>query len=204
MSNEAALLIIVLEAAIFFWVWSQRNKKIVNVPVNFTVSLIDKRGKDMLVYRLEVGPTVDHDVVERRLTVEVNGELVNEKVFSSLDVDLGELVFAQGDEVNLALVDVDDAGNVSEPAFIRFTAADTIPPAKPGSFSAVLAREVADDPVVVTPDPVVEPDPVVVPEPVVDPVVEPDPVVGPVPPVLSDDDLEVPPPLSRPSGDPLN
>lgn len=97
-----------------------------------------------LVYALAVGATADGDVVERRLTVEVNGEVEKINSYPAATVDMGELSFKQGDSVVLSLVDVDDAGNVSEPAVLAFVAADTIPPQAPGGFAVSLLREVAD------------------------------------------------------------
>lgn len=128
----------------------------------------------MLVYGLSVGAVVDSDVVKRVLTVEVNDSLLETREFSPDTTDLGEVSVVEGDNVNLALVDVDDAGNVSEPAFIKFVAADTIPPSVPGGFGATLLREVAtnDVPVVesdVTPSVEVSiPDPVDMENPVVE------------------------------------
>jgi hypothetical protein len=66
--------------------------------------------------------------------------------YPATTVDLGELSFKQGDSVILSLVDVDDAGNASEPAVLAFVAKDTIPPQAPGGFSVALIREEADEP----------------------------------------------------------
>lgn len=142
-------LIAVLLVIIFFLVFRKNN--IVNVPVGFKYKLLEKN--DMLVYGLSVGAVVDSDVVKRVLTVEVNDTLLETREFSPDTTDLGEVSLVEGDNVNLALVDVDDAGNVSEPAFIKFVAADTIPPSVPGGFGATLLREVASNDV-----PVVESD----------------------------------------------
>lgn len=93
-----------------------------------------------LVYEVTCDAPVDNDVVERRLTVSVNGEVVSTDVYSNTTTSLGERSFAQGDVVALKLVDVDDVGNVSEPAIVEFTANDTIAPSVPG-LSVVLVRE---------------------------------------------------------------
>lgn len=173
--------ITVLLVIIFFLVFSK--KKVVSVPVGFKYKLLEKN--DMLVYGLSVGAVVDSDVVKRVLTVEVDGELLETREFSPESTDLGEVNVIEGASVNLALVDVDDAGNVSEPAFVRFVAADTIPPAVPGGFGVQLLREVAsnDVPVVesdVTPSVEVNiPDPVDMENPVVE-------VVDTVPPPVED------------------
>jgi len=104
---------------------------------------------DVLVYKVSVGAPVDADVVERQLVVAVNGAASPDefKVFPAATTDLGEIRVKQGDSVLLTLVDVDDAGNRSEPAVLEFVATDTLPPAKPGEFGVTLAAEeaAADD-----------------------------------------------------------
>lgn len=179
--------IAVLLVVVFFLVFN--SKRVVSVPILFNVKLLSER-MNMLIYGLSVGPAVDGDVVKRVLTIEVNSELVETREFEPSATDLGEVGFVEGDNVNLALVDVDDAGNTSEPAFVRFVAVDTIPPSTPGAFGATLIREVVPTVDVEESDvtPVVE-------------VVMPDPVDMDVPePVVVDD--SVVPPESAPSGDP--
>lgn len=96
-----------------------------------------------LVYGLTCGSPVDPDVVERKLTVSVNGEVVSTKSYGSDVVDFGEFSFAEKDTVVLTLVDIDDVGNVSKPALLEFVATDTLPPVEPGGFSVSLLREEA-------------------------------------------------------------
>jgi len=93
-----------------------------------------------LVYSITCDPASANDVMERRLTVKVNGEIKNQLTFDPYVGDLGEQVFLDGDNVVLMLVDVDDVGNISEPAELEFIAADTIAPEKPG-FTVTLVRE---------------------------------------------------------------
>jgi hypothetical protein len=97
-----------------------------------------------LVYGVSAGAPVDHDVVTREFTVE-HGEVTGTKTFDGTATDFGEIVVPQDSEVTLTLVDIDDAGNRSEPAVVTFTALDTIPPAKPGEFGVTLLREVPDE-----------------------------------------------------------
>lgn len=99
-----------------------------------------------LVYGVSCAEVVDVDVVERRLTVEVNGEVKKINSYVSSTTDFGEFVFNQDDSVVFTLVDVDDAGNVSDPAVLSFVASDTLPPVAPGGFSVNLLREVEDQP----------------------------------------------------------
>ncbi len=97
---------------------------------------------DVLVYKVSVGPVVDADVVERQLVVAVDGTATDDvKVFPADTTELGEISVPQGASVVLTLVDVDDAGNRSEPAVLEFVAADTLPPAQPGAFGVTLVRE---------------------------------------------------------------
>ena len=94
-----------------------------------------------LVYSVTAGPAVDADVVSRRLSVTVNGETTTTE-WGADATSFGEVTVPQDSNVVLALVDVDDAGNVSQPAVVEFVATDTIPPAKPGEFGVALVREV--------------------------------------------------------------
>lgn len=134
--------------------------KTVRRPLMFRSKyLFSKRvkGEDMaLVYSLSCEAPVDGDVVERRLTVTVNGETVSTDPYAPDTVDFGEFTFAQDDNVVLSLVDIDDVGNVSEPAVLEFVATDTLPPVVPGGFSVALVREVPD---AVDPEPEPEPPP---------------------------------------------
>ena len=98
---------------------------------------------NLLVYQVTVGPVVDADVVERRLSVTINGNAAAALVrsYPADATDLGTFSAPQNSEVVLALVDVDDAGNASEPAYFEFEAMDTLPPAKPSGFGVVLVAE---------------------------------------------------------------
>lgn len=94
-----------------------------------------------LVYAVTAAPPVDADVVARRLTVTVDGTPFEPKDYSAATTQFDEVSVEQGSQVVLALSDLDDAGNVSEPAVFEFEAVDTIPPAKPGEFGVTLVRE---------------------------------------------------------------
>ena len=94
-----------------------------------------------LVYAVTAGVPVDRDVVSRELTVVVGGEVVETKSFAGSDVLLGEVSVPQDAAVVLTLVDVDDAGNRSQPAVVEFIAKDTIAPVQPGAFGVSLVRE---------------------------------------------------------------
>jgi len=152
--TDLLYVLVVIQSLILVKQWydlqKKCNKNCLSTPVGFSKQFLRKDNNMALVYTVGVGATSDADVVNRRLTVRVNGEVVKTSSFPPETVDLGELSFAQGDEVVLSLVDVDDADNVSEPAVLSFVAADTIPPQAPGGFSVSLIRE-DPDPVPVTP-----------------------------------------------------
>jgi len=125
-----------------------------NEPVELSVFQMRSMTSmpDVLTYRVSVGPVVDADVVERHLVVAVDGIVPADaiKVFPGAATELGEVSVPQGASVLLTLVDVDDAGNRSEPAELEFVAEDTLPPAQPGAFGVTLVREdhAADDEVI--------------------------------------------------------
>lgn len=96
---------------------------------------------DNMVYGITAGTAGAGDVVERRLTITVNGEVVENRTYAGDVVDLGELKVAQDADVSLALVDIDNAGNISPPAIHVFKATDTIAPPTPGSFGVSALRE---------------------------------------------------------------
>lgn len=98
---------------------------------------------DVLTYRVSVAPVVDGDVVTRELSVYVNGADTAREIrsYEPAAVDLGDVLVEQGTAVVLKVVDVDDAGNRSEPAVLEFVATDTLPPAQPGSLGVTLVAE---------------------------------------------------------------
>jgi hypothetical protein len=126
----------------------------VSVPVGLRVVLL--KGETManvLTYNVSVNAPVDGDVVLRELTVTVNGVESTVVTAAGNATDLGSVEVPQDSLVVLSLVDVDDAGNKSEPATVEFTALDTLAPAQPGGFNVTLVSEkvVVDAPVVETP-----------------------------------------------------
>ena len=94
-----------------------------------------------MVYAVTAGVAGATDVVERRLTVNVNGQVVETRTYPGDVVELGELKVAQDSDVVLSLVDVDDVGNVSPETTQVFKATDTIAPPAPGSFGVSVVRE---------------------------------------------------------------
>lgn len=98
---------------------------------------------DTLTYIVSVGPVVDADVVSRELSVFVDGAETAREIrsYPADATGLGTVLVTQGSAVVLKLVDVDDAGNRSEPAVLEFTATDTLAPAVPGGLGVTLVNE---------------------------------------------------------------
>lgn len=111
-------------------------------PAAFSATFLKKDNIFMaLVYNVTAGPVVDSDVVERRLSVSVNGEVRSNAPYAPETTTFGELSFSDNDSVVLTLVDVDDAGNVSSPATLEFVALDTVAPSQPGELGVAFMRE---------------------------------------------------------------
>lgn len=96
---------------------------------------------DVLTYAVSAAPVVDGDVVSRELSVVINGLEQPVVSFPGYAVDLGTVEVPQDSEVVLRLVDVDDAGNRSEPAEMIFVAVDTLSPVAPGALGVALVSE---------------------------------------------------------------
>ena len=140
------LLVILFGLIVSIYEWFRFVDTFISKPYGLDIKLLFK-GDDMgLVYGFSCDIPVDGDVSERRLSVSVNDKEPVVSVFDATATDLGEFTFTEGDNVVLSLVDVDDVGNVSEPAVVEFVAADTIPPSVPGGFTVSLLREVDDLP----------------------------------------------------------
>jgi hypothetical protein len=140
---SVALLCVLLWCVVYVclrtgWGW-------VSTPVGLSVKKL--RGEYManvLTYSVSAAAPVDGDVVTRLLTLVVNGEDQGTAELPATAADnLSVFSVPQDAEVVLTLVDVDDAGNKSEPAVLTFTATDTIPPQQPGALGVTLVSEEA-------------------------------------------------------------
>lgn len=91
----------------------------------------------MLRCQLQLPPPGAPDVVLRELTQVING------IQTVLNVEQGYTFLAEdGAMVSLSLVDIDDAGNRSEPSpTLTFTATDTIAPPTPGELGVTVIGE---------------------------------------------------------------
>ena len=108
-----------------------------------------------LVYEFQCGLPLDSDVVERRLSVVAGDGEPTVKSYPANTANFGEFSFEENVHVVITLVDVDDAGNVSDPAIASFTTSDTIPPRVPVGFAVSLIKELSDPvkPEEIIPDP---------------------------------------------------
>lgn len=145
-------MIIVGSSMLLYHIFTEAKKELITTPLLFN-KFIRKDNNMALIYNITCAAPLDADVTQRRLSVMVNSTEPKVTTFSSSTTDFGEFSFAESDNVLMSLVDIDDAGNVSEPAILEFVATDTIPPSIPGGFSVSLLREEADKPVDTIPDP---------------------------------------------------
>lgn len=112
---------------------------------------------DLLTYTITAAASTAADAVSREVSLVIDGAEPVVTVFSPSSTDLGSVTVPQNAAVAITVVDVDDAGNRSEPAEIAFVAADTLPPPAPGAVTVTLVSEesVPD----VTPDVAPAPEP---------------------------------------------
>ena len=110
-------------------------------PLLFVAERRSKSMPDVLTYVVSAAPPVDGDVVSRELTVFIDGVQQSTVAFDGSSVSLGTVSAPQDSEVMLMLVDIDDAGNRSQPAESVFVAADTLPPEIPGGLSVEVVSE---------------------------------------------------------------
>lgn len=135
------LLSILVFVLAFLVLQSMEKKPAAPVLLGVVQLRSDESMADVLSYTVTAALPVDADVVSRLLTITVNGEDMGTV---DVPVDATELsVFSapQDADVTLTLVDVDDAGNKSEPAVYSFVATDTIAPAQPGGLGVTLTGE---------------------------------------------------------------
>jgi len=126
-----------------FWQWISGHSAPARPKAE--VRIVKEEGFPVaLVYDVQVAAPSDSDVVTRRLSIRVNGQPGGVLDTPGSTCKFGGLKFNQGDEVDLHLVDIDDAGNESPPAVFSFTAKDTIAPGIPGGFGATLVAEVSE------------------------------------------------------------
>jgi hypothetical protein len=99
---------------------------------------------DQIQFKVVLPPPAAADVVKRELLfVDSNGSKSFELASNALSSDI--LSGDQDSQVSVSLVDIDDAGNRSEPSVAKFTLLDKIAPPKPGEMGLVLVGETIDE-----------------------------------------------------------
>lgn len=140
-STEAYIVGAILILLVLIMLYPMLMLRVVEKPELGFYQLERDYMADLLTYVVTAAPAVDHDVVTRELVVQVGDATGTVSTWPGSSVELGNVVVPQDTHVVLTLVDVDDAGNRSAPAVVEFVAADTIPPAAPGSFGVTLVGE---------------------------------------------------------------
>lgn len=115
--------------------------KIVGSKPGIVLPIFKDGENDMLKFYLALPEKSAPDVVSRELTVSIAG---GEPLVYTLAGDATqseEFVGSDNDQVTGTLVDVDDAGNKSQPSDFLFALVDTIPPPTPGTVGLVVTGE---------------------------------------------------------------
>lgn len=99
-----------------------------------------------LKHTLAMPPLNTVDVTTKReLTLIVDGGSPIVGDVDPIDSTSKAIIVTQGAAVRLELRDTDDAGNVSEPEVLEFTAVDTVAPPAPGDLAVTNVEEVTED-----------------------------------------------------------
>jgi hypothetical protein len=102
---------------------------------------VTQEVNNMLRFVLVLPPIGASDVIDRELMVQISGQLPAVEHVPPSVVESGEYEGNDGDSISGHLVDIDDAGNRSEPSPFSFTLADTIAPPAPGEIGIRLTGE---------------------------------------------------------------
>lgn len=95
----------------------------------------------MLHFVLTLPPTTAADVAERNLTITIGSQeaqVVNPDLTAE---ETQEFSGEDNDPVHAELVDVDDAGNRSQPSIFDGVLTDTLAPPQPGEMGIRVTRE---------------------------------------------------------------
>ena len=100
---------------------------------------------DLLKFVVAV-PAAEGDVVKRNLAVTLpDGSVQTAELPGKDAAESAEFEVPQDSEVKVSCVNVDDAGNESEPRVQSFVIADTIAPAVPGELGVRVTGETHTD-----------------------------------------------------------
>ena len=112
-----------------------------------------KQMADLLTYQVTAAASTAADAVSREVSLVIDGAEPVVTVYAPTEENLGSVTVPQNAKVTVSVVDVDDAGNRSEPAVLSFTATDTLPPPVPGAVSVTLVSEESIPDVAPAPEP---------------------------------------------------
>lgn len=115
------------------------------VPQPGPLKLVHTREENMAqVYTATLAPKTAADVVSHEVTLTgaafVEGDAAVQS-YADGTVSTGEFKAEDGVEFTTSYVQIDDAGNRSEPIVQTFTAVDDIAPAQPGELGLTHVRE---------------------------------------------------------------
>lgn len=96
----------------------------------------------MLNFVFVLPPKSAADVVNRELVVSVDGAEPTTANYAGDATESGEFSGEQDQTVTGTLVDIDDAGNRSEPRPFEFVLVDNLAPAQPGELAIRVTSEV--------------------------------------------------------------
>lgn len=118
-----------------------------NRPGLLTLRMLAERMDGMLTFVVTVPAEPESqaaEVVSREASVTVGDGLTQTSALEgSGDAEVGPFEGAQDTAVTVSVVNIDDAGNRSEPRTQSFVLVDTIPPAAPGEIGLRVTGETA-------------------------------------------------------------
>lgn len=96
---------------------------------------------DKILFQVVLPPKSAPDVVRRELTINFNNGTQDVIELSADATSSDTLKGDQDSEISVALVDIDDAGNRSEPSLAAFELKDVVAPPAPGEIGLSIVGE---------------------------------------------------------------
>ena len=110
-------------------------------PGDLKIEIGDSKMAGVILFQVVLPPKGADDVVTRELQLSfADGGVLTVNLEASAETT-AVLRGPEGTQVTVSLVDVDDAGNRSEPSVAVFDLVDIIPPPKPGELSLSIVGE---------------------------------------------------------------
>lgn len=105
------------------------------------MKVVSEGENGMLKFVLMLPPKGVSDVVQRQLAVKVGSNDLGTVVLEGDIIESNEMQGDDNDVVEGSLIDVDDAGNPSEPRTFSFVLTDTLAPPQPGELGIRVTEE---------------------------------------------------------------